>query len=235
MPRALRWHEELQRVADGRIHVPFAMTWWRGCLDLAVQLRGYEAFIADTSERPAFLHRLLSFLVEQRCGWWEGYYRRFGEQVAPTAVSDDWINVPFISPGIFRDFVLPRYLEIERFHGGISSIHSCGNQAPVQRFLLRIGSLPGLEVSPWTDLDQSLENIPADRELWIALHPNDVLCASPSQMERKLSSILERCRGRKFTIGTSGLTPLTQDIDEFAGRIRTWTAIARRLRETGGW
>ncbi len=231
MPRALWWHEELSRLAAGRLEVPFAATWWRGCLDLAIQLRGYEAFLSDTVERPGFAHSLLSWLVEQRCRWWEAHDRRFGRKRAPSFVGDDWINVPFISPELFRDFVLPRYLEIERFHAGIAGIHSCGNQAPVQRFLLQIRSLPGLEVSPWTDLGASLANIPADKELVISLHPNDVLCASAAEMEQKLLSIITVCRGRRITIGTSGLTPLTPDIPAFVERVRAWTTIARKVRD----
>jgi hypothetical protein len=231
MPRALAWHAALAGIAAGRLAVPFAATWWRGCLDLAMQFRGYEGFLADTAERPVFAHALLSFLVEQRCRWWEGYERHFGTARSPTAIGDDWINVPFISPEIFREFVLPRYLQIERFHAGVAGIHSCGNQAPVQRYLLEIRSLRAFEVSAWTDLGQSLANIPADRELIISLHPNDVLCAAAEQMRSKLSSIIEACRGRAITIGTSGLTPLSTDIDDFVRRLRTWNAIAKAIVE----
>jgi hypothetical protein len=146
-------------------------------------------------------------------------------------VADDWINVPFITPDMFRDFVLPPYLAIERFHGGIVSVHSCGNQAPVQRSLLQIRSLPQLEVSAWTSLDATLVNVPASKTLWISLHPNDVLCASPVEMEAKLRSIIGRCRGRTYGIGTSGLTPLSRDVPSFVETARTWTRIARRVRE----
>jgi hypothetical protein len=230
MPRILRWYDDLNQIIAGRLRVPFVMTWWRGCLDLAIQLRGYDAFIFDTMERPQFVHDLLTFLVEQRCRWWEGYYQHFGLPRGPASAADDWINVPFISPRIFAEFVLPRYLEIERFHGGITGIHSCGDQTPVQKYLLQIESLPGLEVSAWTDLAQTLINVPPTKNLGIALHPNDVLCATPAEMEAKLRSILLACRGRNFGIGTSGLTPITDDLAEFEGRIRTWTAIARRVR-----
>jgi hypothetical protein len=232
MPRALRWHEELTGIAAGRMEVPFAATWWRGCLDLAIQLRGFEAFLSDTVERPEFVHSLLSFLVEQRCRWWEGYERHFRKPREPSFVGDDWVNVPFISPSLFGDFVLPRYLEIERFHGGIAGIHSCGNQEPVQKYLLQIQSLRTFEVSAWTDLERTLSNVPPDRELVISLHPNDVLCASAAQMERKLAFILGACGGRTITIATSGLTPLTPDGEDFVRRVRTWTEIARRARET---
>jgi hypothetical protein len=124
MPRALRWHADLIEISAARLEVPFAATWWRGCLDLAIQLRGYEAFLADTMERPAFVHELLDWLV-------------------------------------------------------------------------------------------------------ISLHPNDVLCASGSEMRARLSSIVDACRGRSITIGTSGLTPLSADIGEFVRRLRSWSRIAR--------
>ncbi len=232
MPRALRWHEDLSRLAAGRLEVPFGATWWRGCLDLAIQLRGFEAFLSDTAERPGFVHSLLTSLVEQRCRWWAGYEEHFGRKREPSFVGDDWINVPFLSPDLFRDFILPRYLDIERFHGGIAGVHSCGNQEPVQKYLLQIRSLPVLEVSAWTDLGRTLANVPADKELVISLHPNDVLCAEPAEMERRLTGILAACSGRRVTIATSGLTPLTPDIEGFVRRVRTWTRIARKVRET---
>jgi hypothetical protein len=231
MPRALRWHEDLLALAAGRFDVPFAATWWRGCLDLAIQLRGYEEFVSDTAERPDFAQALLAFLTAERCRWWQEYGEHFGKDRGPTFVGDDWINVPFISPALFRDFVLPCYLEMERFHGGIAGVHSCGNQAPVQKYLLQLRSLAAFEVSAWTNLAQSLANVPVDKELVISLHPNDVLCASEHEMERRLAGILDACRGRRCSISTSGLTPLTTDIGDFVRRVRTWTQIARKVRD----
>ena len=231
MPRAIAWHDDVREMVGDRLAVPFAATWWRGCLDLAIQLRGYETFLADTAEQPAFARGLLDRLTDLRCRWWAAHARRMGEPVGPTSVADDWINVPFISPDLFRDFVLPPYLAIERFHGGIAGVHSCGNQAPVQRYLLEIHSLRQLEVSAWTSLDETLANVPPTKRLWISLHPNDVLCASASQMEEKLQGIVEKCRGREFGIGTSGLTPLSCDVGAFVETVRRWTRIARRVRE----
>lgn len=230
MQRALKWFDDLSDIAGGRVAVPFKMLWWRGCLDLAIQLRGYEAFLQDTVERPQFLHDLLAFLTEQRCLWHEAYCRHFGVSLAAANIADDWINVPFVSPAIFADFVLPRYLEIERFHGGVGYIHSCGNQAPVQRYLLQIKSLPCLEVSPWTDLAQTLANVPPDKGLQVSLHPGKVLCASGSQTEQQLDAIVEACRGRDYNINV-GLSPIGDDVEEFIRRVRLWVAVARRVME----
>lgn len=80
--------------------------------------------------------------------------------------------------------MLPPYLAIERFHDGIASSHSCSNQAPVQRYLLEIRSLPQLEVSAGTPLVETLANVPADKKLVVSLHPNDVLCAIPGKRRR---------------------------------------------------
>lgn len=229
MPRVLRWHDELERISAGRLQVDFAMTWWRGCLDMAIQLRGYENLMTDAVKRPAFVHGLLEFLVEQRCRWWEAYRRHFGLRPGPAGVADDWVNVPFISPQFFADFVLPRYLELERFHNGLAGFHSCGNQAPVQTHLLELGSLANLEVSPWTSLEQSLAALPSDKTLIISLHPNEVLAATPEQMEARLQTIVTACQGRAYHLGTSGLTPIWDSPLEFVERIRTWTGAVQRV------
>lgn len=228
MPRALKWHEDLCKIAKDRVKITFNMMWWRGCLDLAIQLRGYENFLVDTVEQPAFVHNLMKWLVEQRCRWHEAYFKYFGIKKEPANIGDDWINIPYISPEIFEDFVLPYYLEIEAFHGSVVHIHSCGNQTPIQKQLLKIQSLPRLEVSPWTDLSQSLVNIPPTKELYINLHPNDILCASPQQIEQQIRNIITLCTSRKFQIATSGLTPLSDNIDEFIETILTWIATMRK-------
>ena len=229
MTKVLKWYEDVSTVVDGSLEPIFNATWWRGCLDLAIQLRGYDNFVLDTLERPQFVHDLLRFLVEQRCRWYESYYQHFGLKPTPVDIADDWINVPFLSPSFFADFLIPRYLEIEQFHGGIRSIHSCGNQVPVQRYLLTIRSLETLEVSPWSDLTESLQNIPVEKELKISLHPNDVLTADEMQMHEKLRFIVQSCQGRKFKIMTSGLTPLSEDKERFVRQINLWTRTARNV------
>jgi len=229
MPKVLKWHEDLLEIAAGRVNITFGMAWWRGGLDLAIQLRGYDNFIIDTVERPEFVHDLMKFLTEQRCRWHEAYWRHFGLEKQIASTGDDWINVPFITPTMFEEFVLPYLLQIEEFHGGILYVHSCGNQTPIQKHLLKLKSLQGCEVSPWSDLDQSLINIPQEKWLGIALHPNEVLCATPALMEAKLREVTGKCRDRKYNINTSGLTPITDNPQDYIDRINIWTEIAARV------
>jgi hypothetical protein len=226
MPRAREWYGSLRELAGGRLSIGF-MAWNRACLDLAMQLRGFEQLLLDSFERPEFVHGLLRFLVEQRNAWHDAQAAYLGTQVGQTWIADDWMAVPYISPGLFEEFVLPRYLDIERHHGAIGGLHSCGDQAPLQRMLLRIETLGALEVSPWTDLQQTLANVPESKFLVIAVHPNDVLVDSPLQMERKLRFIAEHTQGRSFSLSTSGLTPIYKDNREFLVRINRWLDIAR--------
>lgn len=229
MPRILRWWDDITHLIAGRLPLVNAMFWWRGCLDLAMQLRSYEALMLDVAERPQFVHDLLRFLTEQRCRWWEANTAYFGQPLKPTDIGEDWLNIPFISPGFFRDFILPRYLELEAFHGGINSIHSCGDQAPLQRYFLQLKSLNTFEVSPWTSLEKSLLNLPADKKLIIGLHPNEVLFATPTQMESRLRGIQAACQGRRYDIGTSGLTPILETPEKFYQQVNTWTQIVREV------
>jgi len=228
MPTMLRWYEDLLELADGRLDIDF-FVWDRGCLDIAAQLRGYENLMFDTFARPGFVHDLLKLLVRERCAWYTMAAGYLGAEVGPTFVADDWVAVPYISPAQFSEFVIPRYLEIEAHHGAFAGFHSCGDQAPLHADMLRLKTLGTYEVSPWMDLGQALKNLPRDKHLHVAVHPNDVVVDAPEQMARKLRDKAELLRGtdRSFGFGTSGLTPI-QGEQEFVARVNQWLDLARR-------
>jgi hypothetical protein len=229
MPRILRWWDELTALADPRLDVSFEMFWWRGGLDLAVQLRGYENLVFDMMDRPQFSRALLNWLVQQRHRWYQNFYEFFDLPVQPAPIADDWINAPFISPRMFEDYCLPCYREIEAFHGGIPSLHSCGNTAPFQTLMLSLQSLKIFENSPWTDLRATLANVPPEKQLQIAIHPNDVLFADEAKMEADLTAIVSACQGRHFRINTSGLTPILGSTQIFIDQINAWIRAARKI------
>ena len=231
MPRMLQWYEDLVALAAGRLDIGF-FAWNRGCLDIAVQLRGYGNLLLDTVENPQFVHDLLGLLTRERCAWFDAAAEYLGTPVGPTWVADDWVAVPYISPRIFADFVLPRYLEIEAHHGVFAGFHSCGDQAPLHADMLRIKTLGSFEVSPWMNLEQTLANLPADKHLGIAVHPSDVVVDTPEQMAAKLHAKAGVLRGieRSYSLGTSGLTPLQNEAG-FIQRVNTWLELAREAFE----
>jgi hypothetical protein len=234
MGRQLEWHERVSEIVGGRLKVRF-QRWWRGPLDLAVGMRGYEALMEDAAERPDFVAGLLGFITDQRIAWYRDYCAHFGASMPAADIGDDWLNAPFVSPSFFGSFVLPQYLRIEAAQGRMGSIHSCGNQAPFQRLMLELKTLGHYEVSPWTPLEAALANVPADKGLSVVFHPNDVLFGTAGEVEAKARRILEACRGRRFGIGTGGVTPVEKDGAEadFLARIRRFTDAFRRARGDG--
>ena len=227
MPRMIEWYERLRELAAGRLDIPF-FAWNRGCLDLAVQLRGYENLLLDTFAQPEFVHDLLKLLVRERCRWFDAAAEYLGQPLGPTWAADDWVAVPYISPSIFADFILPRYLEIEAHHKVFAGFHSCGDQTPLHPYMLQINTLGGFEVSPWMTVEAALESLPPDKHLGIAVHPNDVVVDSPEEMARKHHARTAALRGteRSFSLGTSGLTPLHDEAD-FVRRANIWLRLAR--------
>ena len=227
MPQIMEWHKILVDFLDGRMKLHVS-DWGRGCLDIAIQFRGYDNFIMDTYERPEFVHGLLKWLVDERCKWFAQYYKYFDVHTDVCYIGDDWINIPFITPRFFEEFLLPRYLEIEAFHGNMGNVHSCGNQLEIQKYLLQMKTLRNVEISPWTDMAQTVKNIPTTKRLGVGIHPNDVLFTTPQKIEEHMKKITELCAHHPYGVGTSGLTPITGSDDDFIRRVRVWTDMAHK-------
>jgi len=228
MPRVYTLYEGLSELTEGRLNVVFP-TWERGPLDMAVQFRGYDRLMMDVAERPDFVHSLLGFLTEERMRWWDTYCSEFGVTDRAGGIADDWLNVPFISPGFFEEFVLPRYLELERYHGRLTRLHSCGNKVPLQHLIRRLQTLEDYEVNHWTDLRETCQNVPPTRFLTIALLNSDILLQDESEQEAQLVEVRELCRGRRYEVVGSALMRMHADMAEDIARTQRWIALAKRV------
>jgi uroporphyrinogen-III decarboxylase len=228
MPRVFELYEKLQELTKGRMRVAFPR-WERGPLDMAVQLRGYEQLMADARERPVFVHDLMRYLVEERIRWWDAYRAEFTVTDRTAGIGDDWINVPFISPRFFEEFCLPRYLELEEYHGRISYLHSCGNKAPLHHLIRRIESLGNYEVNHWTPLADTCRNLPPTKSLTIALLNADILVQSEAEQEAQLREIKELCAGRRYCVIGSALMKMHDDYQEDIARAQRWITLAKRV------
>lgn len=228
MPHLLQLYEDLKALAAGRVNVSFP-TWGRGPLDLAIQLRGYVNFVHDTRERPQFVHDLMRYIVEERIRWWEEYRKFLGTDSKASGIADDWAYTPFISPGIFGDFCLPRYLELEEYHGSLWGVHSCGNKVPFLPYLLELKSVGSFEVNAWTPLAEAARRTPADKFLAIALLNADVLLLSEEELEAELRNIVATCEGRKYSITGSSIQKVHDDYEEDIARTKAFIRVAKRV------
>ena len=228
MPELIKTWEAMQDLAAGRLEITFPV-WSRGPLDIAVQLRGYDGLIADTVERPQFVHDLMRFIVEERMRWWDERAKFMGANPAAAGISDDWVNVPFISPAIFEDFCLPRYLELEQYHGKINRLHSCGDKSPLVHLMLQIHTLDSFEVNHWTPLALMLERVPANKHLAYAFQNLDVLMGTESEQEVKIRAVVAACEGRAYSLCGQALQRISDSYARDIEQIKQFIRVARRV------
>ena len=158
MPRLLAKYQRMQEIAHddyaGKLEITFP-AFHRGPLDIYVQLRGYAQFLDDVTERPRELAAGLTFLADERLRFARERQQFLHEAALPptTFVADDWVNLPFISPAIFREFVVPVYARIRANEGPVTGFHTCGNMLAVTPELLAVfPEMTGLDVSGWNDV-----------------------------------------------------------------------------------
>ncbi len=235
MPRILRRYARLREVASAEYHEKLAVTFPcfnRGPLDIYVQLRGYEGFADDTASRPAELHAALDYLVQERLRFARERQRFLGESSLPptTYVADDWVNVPFISPAIFRDFVMPVYRRIRAEEGPPSGFHTCGNMETVVLDLLSVfPEIELLEVSPWNDVAVLDELVPARVGFVVSLLNTVTLGGSREEQVQKLRPIRAASRKRKIVLMAQAIERIPPTYEETIVRLNGFLDLAREV------
>ncbi len=168
MPRLISYYQGLKRISEERYGGVFPVVFPcpnRGCLDTLVQLRTYEEVVVDMRERPEAVHAFLAHFADARLKYFEGRRVLLGESSLPEAthVADDWVNVPFISPAMFREFMVPAYRRISANERTVASFHTCGRMEPLVGDLLEVfPKLSMLDVSGWNDFELLHRTVPKD-------------------------------------------------------------------------
>jgi hypothetical protein len=203
----------------------------RGPLDIYVQLRGYDRFVEDTQDRPQFVHDFLALIVRERAAWNRERRRYLGEPepAEPTTrIDDDWVNVPFISPAMFREFVIPAYRRISAAEGQVVGFHTCGVMVPVVGELL--GVFPGirtLDISGWNDFEKLDEMLDPQIGFWLGFKNTFVLAGAREQQRDKLERIARVGRRRAVGVCAQAIVRLHKTYEENLGRMNAFIALAR--------
>jgi uroporphyrinogen-III decarboxylase len=232
MPLAHRFYHELSEMVKGHgIAVQF-IDWGASPLNTMLSLRGYETLLVDMMEEPDFVHRLGGFLVGCRKQWERDRAAFTGRPPQKLLLYDDDVSVPQISPALYRNHVLPLEKELKDFYGGVDYWHSCGNVTPFLPSIRELRQISMLNVSAWTDLRRAAELFGSTTTLEICVHAvDDVLQASPQQMESRLREIVQTCREMGlpcFTIRAEGITGLGE-VDRDLKQVRQWAEVARKV------
>jgi uroporphyrinogen-III decarboxylase len=90
-----------------------------GPLTLAIQLRGYEQFITDTRENPAFLHELLTFLTEEVLAPWIKVLRQEAGGALLVVGVEAWASIPLVTLDILEEFLVPYVRRLQEICGEV--------------------------------------------------------------------------------------------------------------------
>jgi hypothetical protein len=239
MPRTLAKYQRMGEILRDEYGDALSLTFpcfHRGPLDVYVQLRGYEQFLEDAADRPAQLREGLLFLADERLRFARERQRFLGEAALPRAtfVADDWVNLPFLSPALFRDFVAPAYRRIRENEGPVAGFHTCGNLlALVEDLVAVFPELASLDVSGWNDLRAVDARVPASLSLSAAFIPTVVLGDVPAEQRQRLEAIAEVGRRRHVSAVTGGLTNMYPTYEEMLARLGRFLAQAREIFRSG--
>ena len=231
----LALHQHMQQLNrqcyGGKLTIGFP-GFGRGPLDVYIQMRTYENFIEDTAERPEFVHALLERIASERVAYnvWRRDFLGEAPPEDPTCgIDDDWVYCPFISPEIFRQFVLPVYRRIARDEGPLVHFHTCGSIVPIVHDLLdAFPSLKNLDVGGWNDFEQLDQMVDPEVAFSLAFKNTFVLTGSPQQHRDVLRRMAHVSRRRKVTICAQAMVRLHDTYDEDLARMNAFIALARQ-------
>jgi len=239
MPRIFAKHKRLKELAQtrygGKLQVTFPC-FQRGPLDIFVQLRGYEGFVDDVAQRPAELRAAMDHLVDERLRFAceRQDFLREASLPATTFIADDWVNVPFISPAMFHDFVIPLYRRIRVEEGPPSGFHTCGNFVPVVAELVaELPEIQMLEVSPWNDVAALDRILPPRVGFLVAILNTISLGGSRQEQREKLAPIREAARHRKVCLGAQAIQRIPATYEETFARLDGFLGFAREVLSGG--
>ena len=234
MPALIAQHRRMlelnQREYGGRLQVRFP-NFHRGPLDVLVQLRGYDNFVADAVERPELVRRFLDLFVDERLRYARERQRYLGDPDLPptTFVADDWVNVPFISPAMFRAFAMPAYRRIRAEEGPVTGFHTCGNfEAVVLDLLSAFPDICLLEVSGWNDVRALDRSVPREVGFYAQVINTLVLTASVDEQRARLEVIAEVSRRRTVSLCAQAMVKFNS-YDETIDKMNRFIRLAREV------
>lgn len=220
MPEIIRLYEKLKEIShtlySDKVKVNFPC-FDRGPLDIYIQMRGYNNFVEDTAENPQFVHDFLSYIIHERIRWNSQRARFLGELFPKesTFLADDWINIPYITPKMFEEYIVPEYKLIQDMEGKVTGFHTCGRMIPIVGSLLELfPSIKILEVSGWNDFQQLDAIVDPGISFILNFINTFVLISSEEEHERMLTTIARIAKHRKITLCAQAIVRVHDTFDE---------------------
>lgn len=234
MPGILRKYHEMKRLSEtrysGQVDVSFPH-FERGPLDIVVQLRGYENTIRDMAENASFVHAFMDLGVQARLRFERERleYLVTERPRAKVGLADDWVNVPFISPRMYREYVAPAYAAIQQREAKVEHFHTCGGYGGLAAELLdTLPDLQGIDIVPQcNDLVRLDQELPTNVAFHLNLLSVFTLTAELEEQRRFLEMVGRIGRRRTVTLCPGAIVRVHETYDEDIARLNAFIALAR--------
>lgn len=234
MPQIHRAYEEMRelvaKLADDSWSVGFP-GWGKGIFGVATNLRGMEDLLVDMVANPRLVHKLMRFVTEALIHFERERAKFLGLPAGPLGFfGNDEVCGSLISPQQYEKYILPYEIEMSQRMGGITNWHSCGDTTRLLPLIRRIPNIGSFYTGPWTDLKAVMATFGGTgMPLRIAVNTvDDLLSATPAQMEAKLRYVLATCAGVPLNIRGGSLS-FIHDYRHDIVQAQRWIATARRV------
>ena len=235
MPNLLRQYDSLREISskryDNKIKVMFP-SFHRGPLDIYIQMRGYYSFIEDILENPQFTRDFLSHIVNERIRWNIERALFLGEELPArnTFIADDWVNMPFITPCMFDDFIIPAYKKIQDAEGKVNGFHTCGVMGLLAGRLLQVfPDIGTLDVSGWNDFSALDAMIDPSVSFGLNFINTFVLVSLVEEHRKMLENIYRIARHRKISLCAQAIVRVHDTFDETIARMNRFIDLAHDM------
>ena len=104
-----------------------------GIFELGCWMCGFDEFLYRIAAEPEFVEKFFVKVLDYQKKVLKQYYGRIGKYIHYTSSGDDYAtqNAPFVSPGMFRDYIKPYFQERIRYTKELTDAyylhHSCGS------------------------------------------------------------------------------------------------------------
>lgn len=230
MPTVHRFYAEMREALDDDFLIKFP-DWIMGPFGVACELRGFEHFLLDLIEDPAFAQDLMRFVVEARKVWQRQCDAFLGIKRTRGLLGNDDVYCPNLSPAMYRDLVLPLEVELCEYYSGIAYWHSCGNTT---KLLPDIATIPVLDLfhcGPWTDVAEACgtmggRGVPVE----ICIDPFDkVQTAEPEEQRRHLEAVVAQIPDDVNCYIKVDSLEIIRDLPTELDAIQSWIRVAREV------
>ncbi len=217
--------------------------------ETVVSLMGIEAILYGVLDDPRFVHRMMDFvtdgyvryhlqreasgLIDAEESWKSRiHYEVLSEDEDPARLGQSWTYISAqslmgFSPAMFDEFLQPYHARLATVLGNQRGyFHGCENLTQKLSIIRNLPNLRRIHISPWTDLENAVDQLGLDFVLETHGHPAEtVLVHTPEQMRASLERIVSIAGDSVIDINLSDIETVKGD----PSVLTTWARIAQEV------